>query len=407
MKENLIRKVTDTFRKLYEGSPVIVSSPGRINVLGEHIDYHGGTVLPASIDKRMILAMAANGKDQIRLFSLDFHQEKNISLHDLKPSQAWSDYIIGVCSELLKLDLKIGGFDLVFSGDIPMGSGMSSSAALECGVAIGLNEIFGLDLDKFRLAKIAQNAENNFVGVQCGSMDQCASVFGIENQILQLNCRNDRISYHDLDLSGHTFVLCNSKVTHELSASDGYNIRRTQSEAGLKVLKARYDIDYLTDATLEMLESVKQQLDEVSLRRCQYVIEEQQRVIAAISAIKNHDLDLLGQLMYQTHEGLKGLYEVSCNELDFLVDTTRNNPSVLGSRMMGGGFGGCTLNLIESDHQSDFVESISKAYCQEFEREPEIYKVSISDGGMIVNGQTEFQPAPGIKLERISKDLGI
>ncbi len=382
---NDIQKVTSKFESLFSNKPLLISSPGRINLIGEHTDYHDGFVLPAAISKRMILALSKNNSVKIRLFSIDFNERLECDINDVKVTNiAWANYILGVVDQLQKNGHVFSGFDCVFSSDIPMGSGLSSSAALECGIGFGINEIFDLKIPKTDLIKFAQKAEHTFAGVQCGIMDQFASVMGEKDHVFQLDCRSLEYNYFPFNQEEYQFVLCNSGVKHS-HADSGYNTRRNESEKGVFELKKKYpEISHLRDVSIEMLDSIVANISQTIYKRCRYVIEENDRVIESCKSLSKNDIFTFGKLMYESHNGLTSLYEVSCEELDFLVDFTRNNNAIIGSRMMGGGFGGCTINLIKRTEKAYFLNEIRKAYLDKYSLDLEYYEVEISNGTSVI-----------------------
>lgn len=370
-------------------SLIIVRAPGRINIIGEHTDYNDGFVLPAAIDKHVEVKMRRNGTASTANLT-DYKQQKTLSfnLKDFVPMQeGWHNYVMGVVVELQRLGGDIQGFDAVFEGNVPIGSGMSSSAALECSFALALNKLFNLSMDKWQLIKAAQMAEHNFVGTKCGIMDQFASMMGRKNQVMLLDCCSLEFQYFPLDLYDYTLLLLNTNVSHSL-ASSAYNTRRSECEEGIAFLKKEnelIDIKNLRDVPLEHLVNLRGKMPEHLFRRCHHVISENQRVLNATKAMLDYNFQALGQLMYQSHFSLQNDYEVSCPELDFLVQRTLEADYVLGSRMMGGGFGGCTINLIEKNRMDEFVEEISKVYRNQFEIDLTPIQVSIGDGARFIH----------------------
>lgn len=375
------KKIEQKYIELFKSQPVLFRSPGRINLIGEHTDYNEGFVLPAAIDKEMILAVAKNELDICRLYSYDYNEFKSYTLDELKPVEnAWANYILGVVDQLKKAGYHIEGFDCVFGGDIPVGAGLSSSAALECGVAFALTQLFGLDLDKETLIKLSQRAEHEFAGVQCGIMDQFASVMGKEGNAIRLDCRSLEFNYFPINLQDYQIILCDTKVKHSLASTE-YNTRRSECEQGVEKVREKYPaVKSLRDVTKEILEEVKDQLDPVVYNRCSYITEENQRLLSGCNLLEKGDIAGFGNKMYQSHDGLSKLYEVSCKELDFLVDFTRNKDFIVGSRMMGGGFGGCTINLVAKQFKEQFKSSIEQAYKEKFNTTLEIYEVAIMNG---------------------------
>ncbi|HVE61797.1 MAG TPA: galactokinase, partial [Chitinophagaceae bacterium] len=351
MKQNEIAiDIADKFKNLYDAKPLIVCSPGRVNVIGEHTDYNEGFVLPAAIDKAIYVAISKRNDELIRLFSADFNDvyEGRLSMVE-KSEKHWANYILGIVNQLQMRGQQLHGFNLVIGGDVPIGAGLSSSAAIECATAFAINELFQLKIDKFELVKMAQLAEHAFAGVKVGIMDMFASVFGKKDNALKLDCRSLDFEYIPLKMEGIKILLLNTNVEHSLASSE-YNTRRQQCERGVEYVKAHHpEVKSLRDITIEMLDRFVAPKDDLIYRRCKYVIEENIRLLAACDDLKKGNIAALGKKMFQTHEGLSKQYEVSCKELDFLVTYVKNNPAVLGARMMGGGFGGCTINLVKEE----------------------------------------------------------
>ena len=348
---------------------LVVSSPGRINIIGEHTDYNNGFVLPTAIDKEINFKFKKHDNpENCTVRSINFDTSFTFSLNDVKPGEKqWANYILGVIYEIQQLTDKLGGFDCSLSSDIPVGSGISSSAALECGLAYGLNELYDLGLTKIQIVEIGQRAEHNYVGTKCGIMDQFASVMSEKDHVILLDCESLDYKHVPIHIAPYKLLLLNTNVSHNL-ASGEYNTRRAQCEEGVAVIRKKYaEVKSLRDVSLEMLAEFKAELSEVVFRRCSYVIQEKERVMGAVEALKNNELAKLGQFMYETHAGLSKDYEVSCPELDFLVEFSKDYPQVLGARMMGGGFGGCTLNIIHPDAIEEFTEAASKAYFEKFQ----------------------------------------
>ena len=381
----MINKIYNSFCKRFKNKPVLIQSPGRINLIGEHTDYNDGFVLPAAIDKYIFFAVADNKTNNVNIFSFDFNDSLSFELTDIQRSDKnWANYIIGVINELQKSEKKIHGFDLVFGGNIPIGAGLSSSAALETGLAFGLNKIFNLGLSSLEIVKLSQKAENNFVGVNCGIMDQFAAVFGKEKNVFKLDCRTLEYEYFPFISDDYQLLLCNSNVKHSLVSSE-YNKRRKQCETGVKILKNHYpSINKLRDVTSKILFKCKEEFDEDVFAKCSYVVEENERLIKACEDLNKNNLKLFGKRMYETHEGLKTKYDVSCKELDFLVDFTKNYDGVLGARMMGGGFGGCTINLVKKDFKDKMIELLSLKYKNIFNIDAEFYDIDIVEGTKII-----------------------
>lgn len=386
-----VELIKEKFLALYGHKPLLVRSPGRINLIGEHTDYNDGFVLPAAIDKEMVLAVAKNDTDSCHIYSMDYEESMSFKLDSFSPSKEhpWANYLMGVVDQLQKAGHSLEGFDCVFGGDVPMGAGLSSSAALECGTAYALSELFGMGIERRALAQYAQKAEHTFAGVQCGIMDQFASLMGREEHAIRLDCRSLDFSYFPLKLGNYQVVLVDSQVKHSLASSE-YNTRRKECEEGVATVQNKYpEVQSLRDISLEMLDEVKQELSPVVYRRCRYVIEENDRLLSGCALLEAGDLHGFGEKMYGSHDGLSADYEVSCPELDFLVDYTRDKPYVLGARMMGGGFGGCTINLLEAAHKEAFIREISQAYQDQFGIAPKTYEVIISAGTGIIPQQEQ------------------
>ena len=368
------------FRQLFFDEPLIVRSPGRINIIGEHTDYNEGFVLPAAIDKYATVAVSKRTDDRVHLHAAGFHESFETELSCIKPTGNWATYILGVADQLLKRGYAIGGFNLVVDGDVPVGAGMSSSAAVECAAVFALNELFDLGIGRMEMVKIAQQAEHEFAGVQCGIMDMFASMFGRKDQVIRIDCRSLEHEYIPLQLEGYKLVLLNTNVKHSLASSE-YNVRRQQCEYGVSLIQAHHpEIKSLRDATVQMLDDHVALRDALVYRRCRYVVGEVRRLLDACEDLQNGNLAALGRKMFQTHEGLSRDYEVSCKELDFLVDAVKEHPAVLGARMMGGGFGGCTINLVKEDAIEPLVEKLMQSYQQSMHLELSAYIVQTGNG---------------------------
>ncbi|GJM33330.1 MAG: galactokinase [Saprospiraceae bacterium] len=361
---------------------IIIQSPARINIIGEHTDYNDGFVLPAAIDKNMVIRLKRNETPHIaKVTATNLNESFTFDLKSFSRINAgWQNYIMGVVHELQKLGGKMSGFDAEFEGNIPIGGGMSSSAALECSLAYSLNVLFELGFNKAQLIKASQLAEHNFVGIKCGIMDQFASMMGKKDRVMLLDCRSLAYSYYPLELGDYQLLLLNSNVSHTLASSE-YNTRRAECEEGVGFLKKVFpEMTNLRDVSPEQLVSLKEKMPEQIFRRCRHVVSENQRVLAATKALSEGKLDILGQLIYQSHFSLQTDYEVSCPELDYLVQQTQDKDYILGSRMMGGGFGGCTINIIKKSRTKEFVAKISEAYQQQFGIDLTPYNISIEDG---------------------------
>ena len=374
------RIIEEKFKSLFGNDYMVYTSPGRVNLIGEHTDYNGGFVFPGAIDKGIYAVINPNGTDKVRAYSLDYSQQAEFGMNEEDaPQESWARYIFGVCREMKKRGFEPKGFDTVFIGDVPLGAGMSSSAALESTFANALNEIFNLNIDRFELARIGQSTEHNYCGVKCGIMDQFASVFGKKGHLMRLNCATMEFEYFPFNPEGYKVVLLDTVVKHEL-ASSAYNKRRESCENACAHIKARHpEVNYLSDATMAMLDEVKAEISEEDYMRAVYVIGEKQRVLDVCEALEKGDYDTVGDRMFGTHYGMSKEYEVSCEELDFLNDVAKQC-GVTGSRVMGGGFGGCTINLVKEDLYDNFIATAKKEYLAKYNREPKVYDVVISDG---------------------------
>ncbi len=382
---NELKKIREKFVQSFSSKPKLFRSPGRVNLIGEHTDYNEGFVLPAAIDKCINIAIAENGTSRCKLISEDLNDSHEFDIKNfLRSEKSWANYLMGVVDQFKKEGISIGGFDCVFGGNIPIGAGLSSSAAIEAGLAFALNEIFKLNIDKLKLVKMAQKAENEFVGVRCGIMDQFINIFGEDGKALRIDCRSLDFDYYPFDDKDIRIVLCDTKVHHTLASSE-YNVRRSQCEEGVRQLK-KFDesIQSLRDVSLDFLRSHKKSLDEIVYKRCEFVIEENVRLLDACVNLQNQDLKSFGEKMYKSHFGLRDKYEVSCAELDFLVELASDFDGIYGSRMMGGGFGGCTINLIHIDAIDDFMLSVSKEYNKKFGKRPEFYVTQIVGGTSLI-----------------------
>ncbi|NDV81430.1 galactokinase [Bacteroides sp. 51] len=377
-----INHVRSRFAKHFDGATgYVYASPGRVNLIGEHTDYNGGFVFPGAVDKGIMAEIKPNGTDKVRAYSIDLKDWVEFGLNEEdKPRTSWAKYIFGVCREMIKRGVDVKGFDTAFAGDVPLGAGMSSSAALESTYAFALNELFGDNkIDKFELAKVGQATEHNYVGVNCGIMDQFASVFGKAGSLIRLDCRSLEYQYFPFDPKGYRLVLVDSVVKHEL-ASSAYNKRRQSCETVVAAMQKNHPhVEFLRDANLSMLEEVKNDVSAEDYMRAEYVIEEIQRVLDVCDALEIADYETVGQKMYETHHGMSKLYEVSCEELDFLNDVAKEC-GVTGSRVMGGGFGGCTINLVKDELYDNFIAKAKEAFTAKFGRSPKVYDVVISDG---------------------------
>lgn len=365
----------------------IVASPGRINLLGEHIDYNHGFVLPAAIDKTIEVAIALREDEMINMYAVDINETASISIDAIKPSIIhWVNYIIGVCKEVrFKIDK---GFNICIHGDIPSGAGLSSSAAVECAVLFAINELYHIGLDKKQMALMAQKAEHAFAGVQCGIMDMYASLFGKKDHVMLLDCDTMEHKYYPIVLKEHAIVLFNTNIKHQLASSE-YNNRRKECEGAFGLIQKKFpQVQSFRDITEKMVKEVLSKDNTANgskwFHRALYVVQEIQRVQAAVKDLIENDIESFGNKMFATHEGLSKLYEVSCPELDFLVHHVKNNDAVIGARMMGGGFGGCTINIIRKDQVFPILSSLQTKYQKQFGKELTHYIVSIENGTSLI-----------------------
>ena len=374
------QRILSAFSERFGGTARCWSAAGRINLIGEHTDYNGGYVLPGAIDKAIVAAIRPNDTYKVRLYSLDYDEAVEFGLTESDcPEQQWARYVFGVCRETLKRGGRVEGFDAAFAGDVPLGAGLSSSAALESVFAFAINELNGNGLDRFELARIGQSTEHNYCGVKCGIMDQFASCFGKAGQLIRLNCKTLEYQYFPFNPQGYRLVLLDTCVKHEL-ASSAYNRRRASCEnAAAAIRRCHPEVEFLSDARPEWLEEVRAELPREDALRAEYVIGEAQRVLDVCEALERGDYATVGERMYQTHWGLSKCYEVSCPELDFLV-TLAGKQGVTGSRVMGGGFGGCTINLVSEERYDSFLLAARNCFTAAFGHAPKVYPVVISDG---------------------------
>ncbi|GAB3640957.1 galactokinase [Spirosoma arcticum] len=382
---DLLTQLTASYRATFHDNPLLICSPGRVNLIGEHTDYNEGFVLPAAIDKAIYLAVGPRLDNEIHLIAHDLQETHTGSLATLIPTHTWADYLLGVVSQLRLMGHQPGGFNCVFGGTIPLGAGLSSSAALENGIGFALNELYQLGLDRIALLKVSQRAENDFVGAKVGIMDMFASMMGRAGHVIKLDCRSLDYTYAPLQMEGIRIVLCDSRVKHSLVTSE-YNTRRAECESGVRFLKTYYpDVNSLRDVTMAMLDRHLRDTQPLIYRRCAYVVQENGRLLDGVAALEAGDIDAFGQLMYGSHEGLSRWYEVSCLELDTLVDIARHQPGVLGARMMGGGFGGCTINLVREEALDAFMTVITKQYKVSTGKDTYIHVCKIEEGTHVIN----------------------
>lgn len=381
-----ISSIVNTFNRCFNTQPSLFRSPGRINLIGEHTDYNNGLVLPAAINRYIYLAIAIREDEEVHIYSVDYEDLYVSTLSTLTQSgKLWPDYINGVIQQILVSGKKLTGVNIVFGGDIPQGAGLSSSAAIECATAYALNSIFDLGFSSLEIAKLGQAAENHFVGVNCGLMDQFASVFGKANNLIKFDCESFDYDYLPFISEEYSLVLFDTQIKHSL-ASSAYNERRSQCERGVELIRKHYpEITSLRDINHQMLEKYVRDVDRLVYDRCHYVVSEIQRLQDATEDLMKGDFEQFGKRMFETHEGLKTKYEVSCPELDFLVDFVRKLPDVIGARMMGGGFGGCTINLIRNESLERIVEETLNAYKTQLGLNMKVYRVELEDGTRRIN----------------------
>ena len=382
MHEILTQDTTAFFKEKFGNVPdKIVLSPGRINIIGEHIDYNDGYVLPAAIDKIICFAFEKNNSNTAKIQAIDLNESVviDVTKEEIVSEIVWTNYLRGILFQLKLKGYKIGGFNCAFSSNIPIGSGLSSSAALECGFLFGINEMFNLGIKSIDMALMGQSAEH-WVGINCGIMDQFSSVMGLENKVIKIDCRTLDYTYHDADFVDYSLILFDSNVTHSLFTSE-YNNRRIECNEGLSIIKENYpEIESFRDCDVDHLTNLKSKMSDNVFRRSLYVIKEIKRVIQACAALDKGDIKTLGKLMFETHDGLSKDYEVSCAELDYLVDLAKAEEDVIGSRLMGGGFGGCTITLVKKGSESAVKEKFTKLYADQFNIELKIYDVKVSNG---------------------------
>lgn len=386
--EILAAGIQARFREIFGGSPLLVRSPGRVNLIGEHTDYNAGFVLPAAIDKAILFAIRERPGRRCRLFAADLNERHEFDLDGFqRDSKHWPNYLMGVVDQILREGYTLGGFDCVFGGNIPIGAGLSSSAALEAGLAAALNEIFELNIDKLQLVHLARRAENEFVGVQCGIMDQFINIFGMKDRAVLLDCRSLEYQYYPFDGKELSVVLCDTGVRRELASSE-YNIRRAQCESAVSILQ-QFDknVKSLRDASLDLLEEHHQALGALLFRRSAYVVRENLRVLAACGDLQRGDWQAFGQRIYQSHEGLRDDYEVSSPELNLLIELAAGIPGVLGARMMGAGFGGCTINLVKNKQLENFTGSIEESFRRQSGKNVAIHVARIQAGTSVITAQ--------------------
>ena len=381
----MINEIRQEFLQMYGKEPLIVTAPGRVNLIGEHTDYNNGFVLPGAIDKKIVIAVAKNDGHDINIYANQFNEKFSFSPHNIEKSSSWKNYVLGVTYFFQQQTRPLTfGLDVIIDGDVPVGGGMSSSAALCSGFGLALNQLFNGGLSRMDLAFIGQKTEHEFVGAKVGIMDQFASLHGKAGHLIKLDCRDMSYEYIPFDFPQFKIVMVNTMVKHSLAGTE-YNDRRHQCEEGVKILQQFYpNIQSLRDVSVEELHQKKDALDPVVYQRCKYVVEEIDRVQRAAQLLKDGDLASFGLLMYETHEGLSKEYEVSCPELDYLVEQAKVLSYVAGSRMMGGGFGGCTINVVEASQVDNFISVIQPKYQEAFGKLPEVYITTIEDGAKVI-----------------------
>lgn len=364
---------------------ITIASPGRINFIGEHTDYNMGYVLPTAIENKIVFKLAKNNSENIaNVYSVGYDGFA-LDLNNISRSNTeWENYVLGVLSEISKLTDRVKGFDCTIESNLPLGSGLSSSAAMECGLAFGLNELFDLGLSKLTIVELSQRAEHGYVGTQCGIMDQFASVMSKAGNVILLDCQSLEYQHIPIDLRPYKIIMLNTKVSHNLASSE-YNTRKLECEEGVALIKrTNPSISSLRDVTREMIEASKHEMTQTVYNRCSFIIDENKRVLEMVKALKEKDLETVGSILYEAHDGISRLYEVSCSESDFLVDFSKGYSDVLGARQTGGGFGGCTLNLVHEDIVDIFKKEAAIAYKSEFNVDLEAFEVKPSGGTAIV-----------------------
>lgn len=381
----MVERIVNIFKERFGSEPLVFRAPGRVNLIGEHTDYNNGYVMPAAINRYAYFAIKPNGLGLYRFHAADFRSDYTTPVNRIEPSNThWANYLLGVIAQMVAEGKGVPGFDCVFGGDITIGAGMSSSAAIESGLAFALNHVYGLGYTRMHLAQIAQRAEHEYAKVKCGIMDQFASLHGKQNHVLQLDCRSLEFEPFELNMDNYSIILVNTGVKHSLASSE-YNKRRQECQTGVDILKKHNpSIHSLRDVTIDDLNNHKREFSSKVWKRCLYVVEENQRVLNAGKALNQKDFEQFGKLMYLSHYGLRDLYEVSCPELDKLVELTEKKDYVVGSRMMGGGFGGCTINLVENSHIDEFTKTIAENYRTPDGKIPQIITCTISNGAELL-----------------------
>lgn len=380
----MIKQIRQQFQQYFEKPGLLVAAPGRVNLIGEHTDYNEGFVLPGAVDKRIYVAIAKNSSNALNVYAGQFKEQLFFSLDSIQPVKGWSTYLLGMIFHLRRQGHEIGGVDVYVEGDVPVGAGMSSSAALCSAFGLALNELFGLGLTRMQLALTGQKTEHTFAGVKCGIMDQFASLHGKAGQVMKLDCRSLEYEYIPFNFPDYKIVLINTMVSHSLAGSE-YNIRRQQCEEGVAVLHKHFPaVLSLRDVSVEQLDRYKQEMPELVYRRCHFIVNENKRLLKGTELLSAGDIGAFGTLMFQAHEGLSKWYEVSCEESDFLVRQAKSFDGVAGSRQMGGGFGGCTINIVKNEKVDSFIQYAGAAYEKQFGKTPEAYIMQIEEGAKIL-----------------------
>ncbi len=378
------------FWQLHHKDPLIVRAPGRINLIGEHTDYNSGYVLPAAIDKAVYVAISKRNDNKIYLHAEEYNENYIADIENLRQNKFhWSSYVLGIIDQLLKKKFSITGFNIVVDGDVPVGAGMAASAAIECATVFALNALFELNISMLDMVKIAQKAEQEFVGLQCGIMDMFTSMYGKKDHVICLDCRSFEYEYFPFKQDGIKIVLLDTSIKHSLASSE-YNTRKKQCEEGVSLIQQHIpQVQSLRDATIEMLDKYVAQ-NKLIYNRCRYVIEEINRLLAACIDLQKNDIAAFGKKMFATHKGLSKMYEVSCNELDIMVDLIKHNKSVIGARMMGGGFGGCTINIVKEDAVEELIYDTREKYREKTGMNLNAYIASIEDGASLQKSPVRF-----------------
>jgi galactokinase len=380
-------KLKAAFSQQHEAEPaIIVRSPGRVNIIGEHTDYNEGFVLPAAIDKAAYVALSLRDDETIHLTAMDLKEKFTTTVAELKPvgDVSWPNYLLGSAAQFLKRGIKLRGFNAVLSSDVPIGAGLSSSAAVECAMVFALNELLQTNLDRVTMVLMAQKAEHEYAGVMCGVMDQFASMMGKKDHVIKLDCRSLEYENVPFKLEGIKILLLNTNVKHSLASSE-YNTRRKECGQAVAWIQEHHsEVTSLRHATIDMLDKYVLPKDKTIDQRSRFVVEEIDRLLTGCEDLQRGDIAALGKKMFATHDGLSKMYAVSCKELDFLVDFVRNRKEVIGARMMGGGFGGCTINLVQEWAIDQLIADVKPAYEKATGLQLDYYIASIENGTEII-----------------------